>query len=153
MTGRALRPARPDDLTTLTTLEAQLFGADAWSEGVLADELTTVVIAEMDGDVVGYATSRVAADLADLTRIAVLPDHRRAGIGRSLVQRIKELAASGGANRMLLEVSAGNDAALNFYAAEGFVEIDRRPRYYRDGSDALVLRLTLGPGCGGGRGG
>ena len=45
---------------------------------------------------------------------------------------------------MLLEVAAGNEAALAFYAAEGFTEIDRRRRYYRDGTDAVVLRLDLG---------
>jgi ribosomal protein S18 acetylase RimI-like enzyme len=52
---------------------------------------------------------------------------------------------------MLLEVSAGNAAALAFYAAAGFVQIDRRPRYYRDGSDAIVLRATLGSTACGGR--
>ena len=30
----------------------------------------------------------------------------------------------------------------------GFVEIDRRPRYYADGTTAVVLRLPLGRGCG-----
>ena len=46
---------------------------------------------------------------------------------------------------MLLEVSEGNEAAVAFYAAHGFTRIDVRPRYYRDGSDALVLRRTLVP--------
>ena len=36
---------------------------------------------------------------------------------------------------------------LAFYAARGFVEVDRRPRYYRDGSTAVVMRRQLG-GCG-----
>ena len=40
---------------------------------------------------------------------------------------------------MMLEVSAVNDAAIAFYLRHGFAEIARRPRYYRDGSDALVL--------------
>ena len=30
----------------------------------------------------------------------------------------------------------------------GFVEVDRRPRYYRDGAAAVVMRLGLGPRCG-----
>jgi ribosomal-protein-alanine N-acetyltransferase len=38
---------------------------------------------------------------------------------------------------------------LAFYAAHGFVEVDRRPRYYRDGSTAVVMRRSLGGGCGG----
>jgi ribosomal protein S18 acetylase RimI-like enzyme len=44
---------------------------------------------------------------------------------------------------MLLEVSAANVGALGFYAAEGFGEIDRRRRYYRDGTDAVVLQRVL----------
>ena len=40
---------------------------------------------------------------------------------------------------MLLEVREDNAAALGFYAARGFVEVDRRPRYYRDGATAVVL--------------
>jgi ribosomal-protein-alanine N-acetyltransferase len=44
---------------------------------------------------------------------------------------------------MLLEVSERNEAAVAFYTAHGFSRIDVRPRYYRDGSDALVLHRTL----------
>jgi ribosomal protein S18 acetylase RimI-like enzyme len=44
---------------------------------------------------------------------------------------------------MLLEVSAGNEPAIALYEQAGFAEIDRRRRYYRDGSDALVLAREL----------
>jgi ribosomal-protein-alanine N-acetyltransferase len=53
-----------------------------------------------------------------------------------------------GANRLLLEVREDNAGALAFYASRGFIEIDRRPRYYRDGTTAVVLRLPLVKGCG-----
>ena len=100
--------------------------------------------------VVGYAVSRVAGDVADLHRIAVAPEHRRSGVARALLDELRRAARDDGATRMLLEVGAGNQEALAFYAAEGFTEIDRRPRYYRDGSDALVLRASVGaPSCGG----
>jgi glucose-1-phosphate adenylyltransferase len=40
-------------------------------------------------------------------------------------------------------------STYNFDAFDrGFVEIDRRPRYYRDGTTAVVLRLPLVKGCG-----
>jgi [ribosomal protein S18]-alanine N-acetyltransferase len=45
-------------------------------------------------------------------------------------------------------VAVTNRAAQRLYAAAGFVEVGRRPRYYtRDGApavDALVLRKDLG---------
>ena len=52
-------------------------------------------------------------------------------------------ARADGAERMLLEVSAANAAAVAFYDAQGFARIDVRRRYYRDGSDALVLARPL----------
>jgi ribosomal-protein-alanine N-acetyltransferase len=48
-----------------------------------------------------------------------------------------------GAQRLLLEVAEAYEGAGAFYAAHGSVELDRRRRYYRDGSDALVLRLPV----------
>ena len=48
---------------------------------------------------------------------------------------------------MLLEVSAANAGAIAFYEAHGFARIDVRRRYYRDGSDAVVMLRELGPGA------
>ena len=48
---------------------------------------------------------------------------------------------------MLLEVSSLNREGLGFYAATGFTQIDVRERYYKDGSDAIVMRRALGPSC------
>ena len=41
--------------------------------------------------------------------------------------------------RVLLEVRAGNPAARGFYRAQGFREVGRRPAYYTDGEDAVLL--------------
>ena len=62
---------------------------------------------------------------------------------------VAHAVAGGGVDRMLLEVRTDNAGAMAFYAARGFVEVDRRPRYYRDGATAAVLRRSLGRGCGG----
>jgi len=81
----------------------------------------------------------------------VAADHRRAGVAAALLEEVHALAAAGGADRVLLEVREDNADALAFYAARGFVEVDRRRRYYRDGATAVVLRLPLGRGCGASR--
>lgn len=137
-----LRPASADDVAAVHALEQSLFGPDAWSEQSVREELTgsrrTAVLAcysDSPGRVVGYAVSLVVGDVVDLQRIAVQPEHRRLGLAGRLLAEVRPVEVA-----MLLEVSATNAGALAFYAAEGFVEIDRRARYYRDGSDALVLR-------------
>ncbi len=49
--------------------------------------------AARDGElVVGVATIRIAASLAHVERAIVLPERRRAGIGRALLERAAEVA-------------------------------------------------------------
>ena len=151
-----VRPGVSSDAPALAALETALFGPDAWSQSAMLDELDgpdrhAVVAVEFDG-LVGYAVTMYSADLADLQRIGVRPDRQRQGVARALLDEVLADARSQGANRMLLEVSATNQAGLAFYAAAGFVEIDRRRRYYRDGSDAVVMRRSLGRAACGGRG-
>jgi [ribosomal protein S18]-alanine N-acetyltransferase len=98
-----------------------------------------------DGDeVVGHAVVSVVADVSELQRIAVNAAHRRAGLATSLLEEVVDLARIEGADRLLLEVREDNAGAIAFYAARGFVEIDRRRRYYRDGGTAVVMCKDIG---------
>ncbi len=97
--------------------------------------------------VAGHAVLSVVADIAELQRISVDAEHRRAGLATALLDAVVATARAGGADRLLLEVREDNAGALSFYAARDFVEVDRRPRYYRDGTTAVVLRRGLGPAC------
>ncbi|MGN6128899.1 MAG: ribosomal protein S18-alanine N-acetyltransferase [Nocardioidaceae bacterium] len=156
----AVRPAEATDVSAVAALEQALFGADAWSAPAVAEELAgpdrDALVAVADGEVVGYAVTRAAGDVVDLQRIAVAGQWQRQGLARDLLRSLVATARGSDVrpDRMLLEVSAANAAALAFYAAEGFTEVDRRRRYYRDGTDAVVMRLAfddmLRPACGGG---
>ena len=149
-----IRRAGPGDAEVLAALEAENLGADAWSPGLVAagvaEELPTVswFVVEVDGEVVGYAAASIVADIAELQRIAVDATHRRGGLARALLAEVCAAARDEGADRVLLEVREDNAGALGFYADQGFVEIDRRRRYYGDGATAIVLRLPLVTGCG-----
>ena len=149
-----LRPATGDDVVAVVGVERLLFGPDAWSEAQVREELTGERRqAWVVGDpVAGYAVTLAAGDVVDLQRIAVHPDRQRQGLARQLLDAAVAAASAARVDRMLLEVSAANGTALAFYAAAGFVEIDRRRRYYRDGTDAVVMRLPLAAGACGGRG-
>ena len=117
----------------------------------MAGNLPTVryLVAEEEGQVVGHAVASIVADIAELQRIAVDPACRRQGLATGLLDAVVAEARAERADRLLLEVREDNGGALAFYAARGFVEVDRRRRYYRDGATAVVLRKSLGPACGG----
>lgn len=142
-----LRPATPGDALGIATLEEELFGVGGWSLSSVLSELAGVdrcaVVATEHVDLLGYATTMRSGDVVDLHRIGVHPSRQRRGLARSLLAAVVDEARAQGADRMLLEVSSRNLAALALYTKSGFVEIDCRRRYYGDDDDALVLVRTL----------
>lgn len=143
-----IREAVLTDVGALTEVEAACFGGDAWSPTLVGSELagdTRSVLLACDGDdILGYGSIAVVDDVADLQRIAILPDVRRRGLGRELLEELLVKAAGLGATRILLEVAASNEPAIALYESFGFAPITRRRGYYADGSDALVMERALG---------
>ena len=77
----------------------------------------------------------VQGDL-DVISIATLPVFRRQGLGQKL---LAEAVRREGVKRTLLEVAVDNTAALCLYEKMQFRVIGRRPGYYEQKRDALVL--------------
>ena len=145
----SVRRAVPGDVETVAGLELDAFPQDAWTVAYLDEILggripgAELLVAELDGTVVGHAIASTVFEVAELQRIAVDAGHRRHGVARTLLAAVVDRAARAGAERLLLEVRDTNAAALGLYAATDFTELDRRPRYYSDGTTAVVLELTL----------
>ena len=91
----------------------------------------------------GHAITSIVFEIAELQRISVTPALRRQGVAGRLLAAVRDAATGQGAERLLLEVRETNTGALAFYERAGFVEIDRRPRYYRDGTTAIILQIDL----------
>lgn len=145
-----VRPAGPDDVDAIAALELEAFPDDAWTPEYLQVAIdgkmpTVRILVAVDdaGTVIGHALVSVVYEIAELQRIATAEEQRRRGIGGSLLAASIDLARSEGAERLLLEVREGNVGAIEFYHQAGFVEIDRRERYYRDGATGIVLALEL----------
>jgi ribosomal-protein-alanine N-acetyltransferase len=150
-----IRPAVPDDAHAVAALEREALGADAWSENLVTEGVagrvptTLYLVAERYGesggvDLVGYAATSIVSDIAELQRIAVADGYRRRGVATQLLAAVQGEAKLRLAERILLEVREDNHPALGFYARAGFIELDRRPRYYADGTTAVVLARELG---------
>lgn len=143
-----IRAAALTDLAALTEIEAACFGDDAWTSSLVEAELTgdtrSVLLSCDDDTVIGYGSITVVEDVADLQRIAVLPEAQRVGLGSELLDKLLVKAISHGATRMLLEVAASNDHAIGLYESFNFEVIARRRHYYADKTDALVMERALG---------
>ena len=131
----------------IVAVEAELFGATAWSAGQFWGELAapgrTYLVAEDAEGILGYAGLAVLPPDADIQTVAVAPRARGAGWGRRLVSVLLGHARESGARRVLLEVRADNDAARGLYSALGFRDIAQRRDYYGPGEDAVVMQCDL----------
>jgi ribosomal-protein-alanine N-acetyltransferase len=75
-----------------------------------------------------------------LLNLAVLPEQRRLGLGRMLLDNsLADFARLGGGS-VRLEVRPSNQAAHELYRSFGFEVVGRRKQYYRrDNGDAIVM--------------
>ncbi|HEY9495360.1 MAG TPA: ribosomal protein S18-alanine N-acetyltransferase [Intrasporangium sp.] len=150
MSAPVLRDLEWTDLETLAALEVALFADDAWSEPTWWAELAgrprrDYVVAIDDGQVLGYGGIDVSGDVADLMTIATVPEAQGRGLGRRLLDELVRRAEGSGAEALLLEVRADNEAAKRLYGTSGFEVISVRRRYYQPGDiDALVMRKHIG---------
>jgi ribosomal-protein-alanine N-acetyltransferase len=86
--------------------------------------------------------------IADVQTIAVVPEEEGRGIGSALLRELIRESRLRHAQDVLLEVRADNPRAQQLYLRFGFEQIHVRPRYYRDGVDALIMRLQLAGSAG-----
>jgi putative acetyltransferase len=88
-----------------------------WWRARWRDELlpsAEVVIAEAEGDIVGFVT--VDAKTLYLDQLVVAPECWRAGIGAALIEVAKRLSPAG----LDLDVNTDNARAIGFYRRQGF---------------------------------
>lgn len=93
--------------------------------------------------VLGFSFAVRAGDDVLLTHLAVLPAAQRRGIALRLMADAIESARSASAPRLLLEVRAGNDAALALYAGLGFRALRGAAPHPLGGQPLQLLGLDL----------
>ena len=148
MTDWMVWRASKKDATELARLEARAFQGRSWGRESVRDSFDApgvrVQLAGMDRSApLAFAIWRDLGGEGELLTIGVDPAAQRQGAARAMLSNILAAARSAGAKRMFLEVDSGNEAALTLYRRAGFEEAGLRRGYYRDGADALVMRLTL----------
>ena len=95
-------------------------------------------------NILGYLVFWLIIDEMHILNLAVSPDFRRQGIGRSLLLEAFGLARAKHCQTAWLEVRPSNSAALFLYQSFGFKPVMTRKRYYSDtGEDAIILSCSL----------
>ena len=127
---------------------------EAWTRRQVADALVSpsthfLLFGQAEGEplraaqTTGFTMSRHVADEVELLLIAVRPDCRGQGLGRSIMQQFLADAYERGARKAFLEMRAGNPAE-HLYRTCGFQQIGVRKGYYRGAVGGPIDAITFG---------
>jgi len=99
-------------------------------EELLETPRSQVLVVENGRGVVGAVSFWIKPDLAhgdtviEVPMLVVAEDHRRNGVGRLLMEEVRNIASEHGASLIELVATTANVAAREFYHSLGFVEAD-----------------------------
>ena len=142
-----VRLYEPRDAAALAALHRAafpdpMFGPAYW-RGARATPPNLCVVAEADGVIHACCDGFLAGGGGDINSVATDPGARGQGHAQAALAGFLAEAARRGTAVIHLEVAETNAPALALYARAGFAPVGRRPRYYADGTDALVLAVSL----------
>ena len=142
-----IRPMTVADLPAVHDLE---FAAQPtpWSLAHFAAELQNpcahIDLCWRDGQLAGFLCWWLIAGEVQIQNVATAPVFRRRGVAASLLKYMFARCQSSGFDAVWLEVRVSNAPAIALYERFGFEIVGRRPNYYADGEDALVMCLKNG---------
>ncbi len=131
------------DVDAVHAIEAATFPRP-WSRMAFAQEVgmdrRVWLVADEEGEVLGYAGAALVMDEAHIMNLAVRSDVRHRGLGCALLAELADRVRALGATHLTLEVRESNSAARTLYEMLGLHEVGRRRGYYPEtGEDALIM--------------
>jgi GNAT superfamily N-acetyltransferase len=118
----------PDDSFNLNW-PYEAAGTNYFTDLLSASAGSIVLISQLSHQPVGYLAASVSnksfrrpRTVAELENMFVIDQYRRTGAGRALMTAFKDWASSMRAGHLRVAAFAGNDNALKFYRACGFLD-------------------------------
>jgi ribosomal protein S18 acetylase RimI-like enzyme len=141
----SIRLSTLDDLPAILDISHELFLHDQdWIDGIVmgwsysddAKKLFTNYITQKEGvcyvavtdeNVIGYISGELKkpeswrnVKVSEISNIMILQGHRKQGVGKLLCKEFYAWSKSQGANQLMVEASAPNANAIEFYKSIGF---------------------------------
>jgi len=128
--------------------------SDYFYESLLAELPEAFLVAEIERKLVGYIMCKIEYGFSNFKKlgfvkkghvvsVAVLPDYRKKGIGRALIEEAIVGVKLKRSDELYLEVRCSNTEAIKLYEKLGFVIKQRLKAYYRDGEDAYLMAIEF----------
>lgn len=139
-----IRPLSVADESAVLEIHGKSF-QEVWQDinSLLHMHSTVGWIAMHMDEPVGFILWQLVKGEADVLSFAVLPEHRKQGIGRRLYEAAEQGLLRQGITQLFLEVAQNNEYAIAFYKHYGFVKTGIRKNYYSDNNQRVIHALTF----------
>jgi len=128
--------------------------SDYFYESLLAELPEAFLVAEVERKLVGYIMCKIEYGFSNFKKlgfvkkghvvsVAVLPENRKKGIGRALIEEAIAGVKLKKSDELYLEVRCSNTEAIRLYEKLDFVIKQRLKAYYRDGEDAYLMAIEF----------
>lgn len=148
-----IRRMTAKDVTAVVKIENEIF-SEPWSADSFRIGLETkndiYLVAEEDGEILGYCGLWGVIDEGQITNVAVALGHRRRGVAEKMLRELMQQAAEADFTEFTLEVRVSNAPAIALYHKLGFHDEGIRKDFYaKPREDAIIMwnswtRLPLG---------
>ncbi|MCS7094758.1 MAG: ribosomal protein S18-alanine N-acetyltransferase [Thaumarchaeota archaeon] len=153
-----LRPVREEDILEVMNINRLTLPENytySFFYSIAKSYPESFIVAESASKLVGYIMCRVERGfskfgglrfrkLGHVVSIAVMPEHRRKGIGKALMlEAMKAMRNVYHCDEVYLEVRVSNEPAIKMYESLGFAIVDTIKHYYLDGENAHVMACDL----------
>jgi ribosomal protein S18 acetylase RimI-like enzyme len=133
-----VRTAEPDDVRAVLAVWRRADAEPSVTDDarsvrrLLENDAQSLLVAEMEGAIVGTIIAAWDGWRGNLYRLAVVPEHRRRGIGRALVRRAEVGLRDRGALRLTAIAVEDDGHATGFWDAAGYERQSRRLRFVKN---------------------
>ena len=142
-----LRDFRYDDLRSVAGIVSSIFNRhynDSFYESMYESWRDGFLVAQSENGIVGMLAAMISAPKeARILLMAVRPEYRNRGIGRSMLAEFTERCFGNDLKVINLEVRITNDYAIRFYRNQGFEVVSVIPNYYEDGGAGYHIKKIL----------
>ena len=142
-----VRKMTESDVARVALIEKANF-SQPWSENAFLTAMDSsdniLVVAEAEGNILGYVCMYVSIDEGEITNVAVDESSRKKGVGVALLKHVFEEAKENDVSRIVLEVRVSNSPAIGLYKKLGFEELGIRKGFYdMPKEDASIMEYKI----------
>ena len=136
-----------EDVLALAQIEKEEFSTPFKEKDFLDiydSEISNVLVARVDGTVVGYVSFTVIIDECQIINFATKNEFKRQGVGKKVMEALLDYGKAKGVTKYFLEVRVTNEGAISLYKKYGFVPVGISKNHFSlPREDAILMNLEL----------